>query len=151
MSNSVREGWYIAKLYFHWIAAIPLNGSISRTLTDSANIKVTAFTAHRVSGRKSSTIIQEKWEWWKRSVRDEREDRETNCGNGGRDSRDDRGWPEGRYKSAIPESYLLASVIKIEYPNMEEGWRSVSADPPAGSFVIYIRDVRPAGAIVDIQ
>lgn len=41
--------------------------------------------------------------------------------NGGRDSRDDRGRPEGRYKSAIPESYLLASVIKIEFPNMEEG------------------------------
>lgn len=48
MSNSVREGWYMAKLYFHWIAAIPLNGSISLTLTDSADIKVTAFsTAYR--------------------------------------------------------------------------------------------------------
>lgn len=102
-----------------------------------------------LSDRKSSTIIQEKYDSGGRKHGLSKRVRKQTAEKGAKDAVIE-GDQRERYKSAIPESYLLANVIKIEFPNMEEG-RAVSADSPVGSFVIYVCDVRPAGAIVDIQ
>lgn len=144
----------MAKLYFHWIAAIPLNGSISLTFTDSADIKVTAFSAPYIESFRPQIIDDYTREM--RKVEKERAGWARGRGNklqknGGKDSRDDRGRPEGRYKSAIPSLTFWQALSKLNFRIWKKGSAVCLRVPRLGSFVIYVRDVRPAGAIVDIQ
>lgn len=146
----------IWRSFIFWIAAISLNGSISLTLADSADIKVTAFsTAYRTFHTFQAANHRR---LYKRNARSRKEA----CGTSERRGKqtaetgeETRAMIEGDQREDInrpsPSLTFWQALSKLNFRIWKKGSAVCLRIPPAGSFVIYVRDVRPAGAIVDIQ